>query len=84
MPEYRLGEIEARFAELIWANEPVASSELVKLAERELNWKKSTTYTVLRRLIQKGIFQNVNGTVTALLSREMFSAMRSRQFAKAC
>lgn len=78
--EYRLGEIETRFANLIWEHEPLGSAELVKLAEAELSWKKSTTYTVLRRLIEKGIFQNEGGTVTSLLSREEFAAAQSEQF----
>ena len=53
MSEYRLGEIETQFAELIWDNEPLASGELVKLANEKLSWKKSTTYTILRRLCEK-------------------------------
>ena len=78
--EYRLGEIETRFANLIWEREPLSSAELVKCAEAELAWKKSTTYTVLRRLIEKGIFQNENGTVTSRLTREEFAAAQSEQF----
>lgn len=80
MTEYRLGEIETRFAELIWEHEPLSSAELVKLAAAELEWKKSTTYTVLRRLTEKGIFHNENGTVTSLLSRDEFAAAQSEQF----
>lgn len=80
MPEYKMGEIEARFADLIWANEPVASGELVKLAEKELGWKKSTTYTVLRRLCEKGIFVNENGAVTACIRREALYAAQSEEF----
>ena len=53
MSEYTMGAVEMRFAEIIWEHEPVSSGELVKLCEQELNWKKSTTYTVLRRLCQK-------------------------------
>ena len=78
--EYHLGEIETRFANLIWEHEPLSSAELVKLAEAELQWKKSTTYTVLRRLIEKGIFRNENGTVTSVLSRDEFAAAQSEQF----
>ena len=66
MSEYTMGAVEMRFAEIIWEHEPVSSGELVKLCEQELNWKKSTTYTVLRRLCQKGIFTSENGTVTSL------------------
>ena len=53
--DYKLGIMETRFAELIWNREPITSGELVKLCERELEWKKSTTYTMLRRLAS-GIF----------------------------
>ena len=80
MKEFSLGEIEMRFAELIWGNEPVASFELVRLAERELAWKKSTTYTVLRRLCDKGIFANEDGTVRSLISRDELLAAQSRRF----
>lgn len=78
--EYKLGAIESRFADLIWNNEPIISGDLVKLCEKELAWKKSTTYTVLRRLCERKIFQNRNGTVTSLLSRQEFYALQSEQF----
>ena len=58
MEELRLGVIESQFAEIIWSNEPLPSGELVKLCEQKLGWKKSTTYTVLKRLCERGIFQN--------------------------
>ncbi|MBQ9748025.1 MAG: BlaI/MecI/CopY family transcriptional regulator [Clostridia bacterium] len=80
MPEYKLGEIETRFAELIWKNEPILSGVLVKLAEQELGWKKSTTYTVLRRLCDRGMFQNEGGRVTSLISREEFDSYQSEKF----
>lgn len=80
MKEYRLAESEARFAELVWIREPVGSTELVKLCEKELGWKKSTTYTVLKKLCERGIFRNENATVIAVLSREEFYGGRSRQF----
>ena len=82
MSEYRLGEIEARFADMIWKRAPLSSGELVKLAEKELTWKKSTTYTVLRRLCERGIFQNEGGQVTALISRDDFYAAQSEAFVK--
>ena len=82
MADITLGEIETKFAELIWSNEPVASGELVRLAEGALGWKKSTTYTVLRRLCEKGLFRNENGTVVSAVSREEFSASCSVQFVK--
>ena len=80
MSELRMGAIESRFADMIWENEPVPSPELVKLAERELNWKKSTTYTVLKRLCERGIFQNQGGIVTSLISRQDFYAVQSEKF----
>lgn len=80
MADTRLGAVETRFADLIWAHEPLPSGELVKLCEKELHWKKSTTYTVLRRLCERGLFRNDGGTVTSLLSKEQFSAMQSEQF----
>ena len=80
MAEVQLGVIESRFADIIWSNEPISSSNLVKLCEKELGWKKSTTFTVLRRLCQKGIFQNVDGTVTSLISKDEFYSMQSERF----
>ena len=80
MGDMRLGAIEAKFADLIWSNEPLSSAGLVKLAAQKLDWKKSTTYTVLRRLCEKGIFQNEDGTVTSKISKQEFYAMQSEQF----
>lgn len=80
MEERRLGEVESRFADLIWENEPLTSGELVKLCEKTLHWKKSTTYTVLKKLCQRGIFQNVGRRVTSLLSKQEFYAAQSQQF----
>ena len=80
MAQYKLGEVESAFAALIWDNEPLASSRLVELCAEKLDWKKSTTYTVLRRLCERGIFQNKGGTVSARISREEFAARRSEEF----
>ena len=80
MAEYQLGNIESRFADIIWQNEPVASAELIKMSGAELNWKKSTTYTVLKRLCDKGIFKNDGGIVTSLISREEFYAIQSEKY----
>ena len=80
MDDKKLGTVESRFADLIWGNEPLPSGELVKLCERELNWKKPTTYTVLRRLCERGIFQNEGGLVTSVISRDEFYAMQSERF----
>ena len=78
--EVRLAYVESNFADIIWENEPVGSGELVKLCEEKLNWKKSTTYTVLRKLCERGIFQNVDGTVTSILSKEEVQVAQSEQF----
>ncbi len=78
--DWKLGKMEARFAELIWRNAPISSGELVKLCQRELEWKKSTTYTMLRRLCQRGIFENREGTVVSLLTREEVLAQQSEFF----
>lgn len=80
MSDLKMAPVETRFAEIIWAHEPVSSAELVKLAEEALGWKKSTTYTVLRRLCERGIFRNGGGAVTSLLSRADYDAAQSRQF----
>lgn len=80
MEDYKLGVVETRFAELIWANEPISSGDLVKLCARELEWKKSTTYTVLKKLCEKGLFQNQDGTVTSLVSQKAFLAGQSKRF----
>ena len=80
MVEVKLGEVESKFANIIWQHEPLHSRELAELAAAELSWKKSTTYTILKRLCERGIFQNQNGTVTSLLSKEEFYALQSEKF----
>ena len=80
MDDKKLGAVEARFADLIWQNAPIRSGELVKLCETKLQWKKPTTYTVLRRLCERGIFQNEGGMVRSLISREEFYALQSERF----
>ena len=80
MSEIQLGVREARFADIIWQNEPITSSELVRLSEEVLKWKKSTTFTVLRRLCEKGIFKNDKSMVTSLISKEEFFSLQSEKF----
>lgn len=80
MAEYRLGEIESKFAEIIWENQPLTSRQLADLALDRLSWKRTTTYTVLKRLCDRGLFQNQGGTVTSLVSREEFYAQQSERF----
>lgn len=80
MAEIQLGVIEARYADMIWEHEPVSSSELVKMAAVEFHWKRTTAHNVLRRLIDKGLFQNENGLVTAVVSREEFYSRQSKKY----
>ena len=79
MADYELGAVQERFADIVWEHEPVASGELVKICEKELEWKKPTTYTVLRKLCEKGILQNVDGVVSSLISREDYYSCKSEQ-----
>ena len=80
MIEYKLGEVEMKFAEIIWENEPLSSGQLVKLCEEKLQWKKSTTYTILRRVCERGLFQNEDGIVTSNVSKMEFLSNKSEQF----
>ena len=80
MSDYQMGAIESRFADIIWENEPISSTDLVKQSEQIFKWKKSTTYTVLKRLCDKGIFQNIKGTVTSLISKRDFYSAQSEKF----
>ncbi|MBO4495307.1 MAG: BlaI/MecI/CopY family transcriptional regulator [Clostridiales bacterium] len=79
MVDMELGAVQLRFADIVWAHEPVGSGELVKICEKELKWKKPTTYTVLRKLCEKGLLKNENGVVTSLVPRDEFYAARSEQ-----
>lgn len=80
MTEYRLAEIESKFVTIIWEKEPIHSGELVKLCQERLNWKKSTTYTVLRKLCQRGILKNEDTIVTSQVKKEEFYSLQSREF----
>ncbi len=75
-----LGEVQMQFARLIWEKEPVGSGELVKLCTDEFGWKKSTTYTVLKKLCEKDIFQNEDGVVSSKISQEEFYTRKSEEF----
>ncbi len=79
MPDFELGAVQERFADIVWAHEPVASGDLVKICEKELGWKKPTTYTVLRKLCEKGLLQNQDGTISSLVSKEDFYSAKSEQ-----
>lgn len=78
--EIELGEIQERFAQIIWESEPIPSGQLVRIAKERLGWKKSTTYTVLRKLCEKGLFQNCEGIVSALVTKEAFDRAKSHKF----
>ena len=80
MEIFKLGDQEAKFADLIWDNAPIKSTELVKLASEVMMWKKSTTYTMLRRLCERNIFMNDDAVVTVLMSRDDFYAGQSRKY----
>lgn len=80
MADLKLGAIETRFAEIIWENEPITTTNLVKLCAKVLQWKRTTTYTVLKKLSEKGIFKTENSVVTSLISKQEFEAMQSEQF----
>lgn len=80
MADFSMGVIESRFADMIWNNEPISSTELWKKSEKAFGWKKSTTFTVLKRLCAKGIFKNEKGTVTSVISRDTFYSMQSEKF----
>lgn len=80
MEPYKLGEMEQKFADLIWEHAPIASGELVKLCEQAFDWKRTTTYTMLKRLCLRNLFENVNGTVQVKTTREDFQAAQGEQF----
>ena len=80
MSNLQMGPIESRFAYIIWQNEPISSSSLAKYSLEQLGWKKTTSYTVLKRLCDKGIFQNIKGTVTSLISKQEFYSLQSEKF----
>ena len=80
MADYKLGEIETIFADIIWDNEPLSSRRLAELAQERLDWKRTTTYTILKRLCERELFQNDAGTVTSLVSRDEFYARQSELF----
>ena len=80
MVELKLGNVESQFADIIWNHEPIPSGELVKICEKELEWKKSTTYTMLKRLCERGIFKNENGIVSSLMTKAEFGAAQSEKF----
>ena len=80
MPDLRMGTAEARFADIIWENEPITSGQLAKIGLSTFNWKKTTSHTVLTRLCERGLFRKENGVVTSLISREEYYARHSEAY----
>ncbi len=80
MSEMKLAPVESRFAQLIWDNAPMTTAQLVNLCARELQWKRTTTYTVLKKLSERGFFQVEKGSITVLITREEYDALQSTQF----
>lgn len=78
----KLFDSEYKFACIVWAHEPVTTRELVQLCQTQLEWKRTTTYTVLKRLCERGIFQTENSVVTSRIPREAIQQGESRQFVK--
>ena len=80
MEKYKLGEMEEKFAELIWEKAPIRTGELTKLCQQAFDWKRTTTYTMLKRLCERGLFANEDGVVVICMKREDFQAARGEQF----
>ena len=80
MTDLHLGAVEGRFADIVWANAPVSTAALIALCAKEFGWKRTTTYTVLKRLCERGFFACADGVVTALVTRDAFYAMQSEKF----
>ena len=80
MEDKRLGLVESHFADIVWQNQPLSTKELVAICERELNWKRTTTYTVLKKLCERGIFKTESSVVSAILTKEEFQAIQSERF----
>jgi predicted transcriptional regulator len=80
MEIYKMGVVEEKFAELVWEHGAIPSGELVQLAGEHLEWKKSTTYTVIKKLCNKGILNSEGGIVSAALSKDQYLAKQSKRF----
>lgn len=80
MSDLKMGTAEARFADIIWANEPITSGQLARIGATDFNWKKTTSHTVLNRLCERGLFKKENGVVTSLISRDEYYARHSEQY----
>lgn len=83
MEDLRLGVVEARFADIVWEHAPMTTRQLVDICAKELNWKRPTTYTVLRKLCERGMFKTENSMVTVLIRRDEYYAIRGEQLVDA-
>jgi predicted transcriptional regulator len=70
----KIHESEYRFCLILWEHEPLTAVELVKLCQEQLGWKRTTTYTVIKRLGERGVLKNDNGTITSLVSKDAAQA----------
>ena len=82
MENVRFGEIEARFADIVWEKASLTTRELIAICEKELNWKRTTTYTVLKKFCERGIFKTEDSIVSALVTREYYYTVQSEIFLK--
>lgn len=80
MEQYKLGDMEEKFAELIWEVAPIAIGDLIKQCEFKFSWKRTTTYTMLKRLCERGLFENEGGTVKVKMLQEDFRAAQGEKF----
>ena len=80
MKDVKMGVVESKFADIIWKYEPITTKQLIQYCENEFNWKRTTTYTVLKRLCDRKIFSTDNSVVTSLISKEDFYAIQSNNF----
>ena len=80
MTDYILGAVESRFADIVWTNAPMTTAELTKRCSAVLSWKRTTTYTVLKKLCEHGFFRLEDGVVTVVTSKEEYDADRSGKY----
>ncbi len=80
MEKYVLGDMEQQFAKILWEKAPITTREIIDIGAKEFNWKRTTTYTMLKRLCDRGIFTNEKGTVMVVMSQEEFFANKSAFF----
>ena len=80
MEELKLGIVEAHFADIVWQNAPLSTKTLVEICQKELSWKRTTTYTVLKKLCERGIFKTEDSKVSVLITKDEFYAMQSERF----